>query len=404
MSRFFRRKDLRSLVKLILFIIAASLIIISCQDDPSPVGADQLPDEDKFKFDTLNTQITPIIQNSSFFIDSVDLGASERVFLGKTNDIKSTLLLRFLMLLPDSVAVEVDSGNINLLESWVELLPISTLGDNSSNFDFTVHEIQEEWLPADFGVDELNALSVGLDDISGINAISDTLISFPVDTALVNSWMITRLENPATTNFGLVVKPTDNTDHIKMFEGIANTATQLPTLKIIVEKPGSFTDTLDMPINADVHVPEIELPVVNDDTIILQGGLAARGKIFFDLEGVIPQNASANSARLELSIDTLSSRFPTSGADRINYNMLSASDTTNTDLATQFGTLQLRKEGSKYVDDSFIQFLNRWLNGEENKGLVFSIDDENSSLSQIKIYGSSADPTLRPKLIVTYSF
>ena len=176
---------MRRLVQIVLFISAASLFFISCQDDPSPVGADQLPKEDKFRFDTLNTQVTPIPQTSSFFTDSIDLGASERVFLGKTNDITSSLLLRFLMLIPDSVAVEVDSGNIHLLESWIELTPISTLGDNSSNFDFTVHEIKEEWLPADFGVDELNALAVGMEDISGSNTISDTLISFPVKCNLI---------------------------------------------------------------------------------------------------------------------------------------------------------------------------------------------------------------------------
>jgi hypothetical protein len=393
---------LRRLVQLVLFLTAAALFFISCQDDPSPVGADQLPDKDKFNFDTLNTQITPVTQNSSFFIDSVDLGAAEKVFLGKTNDITSTLLLRFLMLLPDSVAVEVDSGNINLLESWIELEPISTLGDNASAFDFTVHKIEEEWLPSNFGVDSLGNLAVGLEDISGTSTITDSLITVPIETSIVNTWIVNRLETPTTTNFGMVLKPTAGTNHIKIFEGIAITSTKVPVLKVIVKKTGGFTDTLDLPINADVHVADIELPVIVDDTIILQGGLAAGGKIFFDLEGVIPQNASANSARLVLTVDTLNSSYPASGADGINYNMLS--DSTNNDAATQFGTLQLRREGDKYVDDSFIQFFNRWLNGEANEGIMLKIDNEKSSLSRIKIYGSSSDASLRPKLIVTYSF
>jgi hypothetical protein len=401
MPRFFRRKDLRKLIPSLLLIVLISIIFTSCEDDPSAIGGSLLPGDDKFKFDTLNTQITPIAQRSSFFKDQVDLGAATRVFLGKTADVQSSLLLRFRALLPDSVLNEIKKDSINVLGSWMELYPILTMGDESEPYDFTINKIEEDWLPSNFNKDSLNLLNVGTEDVIISKTITDTLITIGLETSLVDLWVQTVFDS-VSQNFGILLKPTDNTNKILGFQGISSSAEKLPVLKVIVEKPGSFTDTLDLPVNADIHVPDGDFPTSTDDSIILQGGLTSKGKLFFDLTNVIPLNATANSAKLVLTIDTLNSFMNNNSSESINYSILS--DSAANEIDEGFGTLALTKSGNQYIDNNFVQFLNRWLNGVDNQGVRLRINNENSTLSRLKIYGSTSDVEVRPKLIVTYSF
>lgn len=379
-----------------------TLIFASCEDDPSSIGGSLLPDDDKFKFDTLNTQITPLVQHSSFFKDQVDLGAATRVFLGKTDEVQSILLLRFLTLLPDSVLSEIEKDSITVLGSWMELYPKHTLGDASAPFDFKVNEIKEEWLPANFNQDSLDLLMIGTDDVILTKDINnDTLYTIGLNTEMVGAWVLAALDS-VTKNFGLILKPTDNTNKIIGFQGISSTAETLPVIKVIVQKPGSFTDTLDLPLNTDVHVPSGEFPTSTDDSIILEGGLTAKGKLFFDLTNAIPQNATANSAKLVLTIDTLNSFMNNNFVESISYSILS--DSATNEIASEYGTLLLTKDGDKYIDNNFVQFLNRWLNGVDNQGIRLRINNDISTLSRLKIFGSTSDVAIRPKLIVTYSF
>jgi hypothetical protein len=379
-----------------------TLLFVSCEDDPSSIGGSLLPEDDKFKFDTLNTQITPLVQHSSFFKDVVDVGAASRVFLGKTENVQSKLLLRFLTFLPDSVLSELEKDSITVTGSWMELYPSNTMGESSAPFDFTINEIKEEWLPANFNEDSLTALMKGTEDVALTKDINnDTLYTIGLNTEMVNNWVQAALD-PVTTNFGIVLIPTETTNKIIGFQGISNTAQELPVLKVVVEKPGSFTDTLDLPLNTDVHVPTGDFPTSTDDSIILQGGLTAKGKLFFNLTNAIPQNAAANSAKLILTIDTLNSFMNSNFDESISYSILS--DSATNEIASEYGTLQLTKEGDKYIDNNFVQFLNRWLNGVDNQGIRLRINNDISTLSRLKIFGSSADIAIRPKLIVTYSF
>ncbi len=379
-----------------------TLLFVSCEDDPSSIGGSLLPADDKFKFDTLNTQITPLAQTSSFFKDQVDLGAATRVFLGKTDAVQSKLLLRFLTFLPDSILTEIEKDSITVTGSWMELYPKHTLGDASAPFDFTINEIKEEWLPANFSQSSLDSLNVGSEDVALTKDINnDTLYTIGLNTAMVDAWVQAALDS-VTKNFGLVFIPTGNTNRIQGFEAISSSSQRLPVLKVIVQKPDSFTDTLDFPLNTDVHVPTGELPASTDDSIILQGGLTSKGKLFFDLTNVIPQNATANSAKLVLTVDTLNSFTNDNIVESISYSILA--DSNDNEIASEYGTLQLTKEGDKYIDNNFVQFLNRWLNGVDNQGIRLRINNDISTLSRLKIFGSSADVAIRPKLIVTYSF
>ena len=386
----------------LLLIAMITLLLVSCEDDPSSIGGSLLPADDKFKFDTLNTQITPLAQTSSFFKDQVDLGAATRVFLGKTDNVQSVLLLRFLTLIPDSVLSEIEKDSITVVGSWMELYPKHIMGDAAAPFDMIINEIKEEWLPANFSQSSLDSLTIGTEDVALTKDINnDTLYTIGLNTDMVNSWVQAALDS-VTKNFGLVLKPSENSNKVIGFEAISSTAEKLPVLKVIVQKPGSFKDTLDLPLNTDVHVPIGEFPTSTDDSIILQGGLTSKGKLFFDLTNVIPQNATANSAKLVLTIDTLNSFMNNNFVESISYSILS--DSSENEIESAYGTLQLTKQGDQYIDNNFVQFLNRWLNGVDNQGIRLRINNDISTLSRLKIFGSSADIAIRPKLIVTYSF
>ncbi|MDZ7763437.1 MAG: hypothetical protein U5K00_03290 [Melioribacteraceae bacterium] len=78
----------------------------------------------------LDSEIDSLNQNSSSFLaDSISFGPSSRLILGNVENRKSTMLMRFGVILPDSIRTAVQDKNLNILSAEVELRPVYKIGD-----------------------------------------------------------------------------------------------------------------------------------------------------------------------------------------------------------------------------------------------------------------------------------
>jgi len=94
-------------------------------------------------------------QQSKFYSDSLDLTSSKMLMLGKHGNVESTMLLKFLIFLPDSLKEAVNNKTLQILSSTIEMDPIYTYADKSNPFDFTVHKINSSWNSLTFTKDSL---------------------------------------------------------------------------------------------------------------------------------------------------------------------------------------------------------------------------------------------------------
>ncbi len=392
----------------VILTITGLIFIQSCQDDPSSIGSGLIPDDDKISIDTLNSYEDQIFQNSSFYRDTVLTGTSKFILIGKHSGLESTALLRFLITLPDSVLEPFELDSLNILESWIEMVPVYTLGDSNSVFDYTFHKVNAEWDAVSFNREQLEELKADIDfgtDLkTGSVSESDTIFRTPISPEIVREWFILYAEENYTENYGIYVKPTESTGKLMGFQALTayNTET-IERLYAVVEKPGEFIDTLDFQIGFDVHIVEGDEPVASGTEMILQGGLPMRGKLLFDVSD-IPEYSVINSATLTLKFDSLSSVYGTSYSDSIQVSLISDSTSAIPEIDSDYGSSYLFYNEDGYYQGDISIFIQRWNTGVENQGTRIRLTDEERILSTVVIYGSDdPDPAKRPELEIKYS-
>ncbi len=384
------------------FVLLSTFFLFSaCEDSPSSIGLDLIPDQDLIKIDSINSKDASFTQTSSFFVDTLNLGSSSRIIIGKDDRLTSTALVRFFVGIPDSIASDLDNDSIEVVSASVKIVPNYFLNGTSAPFDFTVHKISENWSPAFFTNDSLSQLSFDQTDASTNRSITDSLITFELPSDLVLTWMKNSRDNTAFDNDGLLFKPTDGTQRFIGFQGLSSLAfNEFITLEIDYRKVGAYQDTINAIPSADLHVLDWTLPAVDPDKILLHGGISTKGRITFDLSK-IPASALINKATLYLYPDETQSNLASVPTDTINVRMFA--DSTQNEIVANTSIYKMVKTGSAYKGDvsTIVQL---WLNNFDNQGFRISASDELTSLSYLMIFGSNTiDENKRPKLELIYT-
>ncbi len=388
-------------IALRFILILIFIFFAACEDSPSSIGLELIPGQDLIKIDSINSRDASFQQNSAYFVDSLNLGASSRIIIGKDDRITSTGLLRFFIGIPDSITAYLDSDSIQVLSASVKIIPNYFLNGTTAEFDFTVHEITETWTPASFNQDSLNNLSYNQTDISTERTYTDSIITFKLPNDLVLKWMKNSRDNTAFSNDGLVFKPTAGTQRFVGFQALSSFGTgEFAKLNVEFQKINSIVDTIESIPSADIHVLDWSLPTVPADKILLHGGISTKGRVTFDLSK-IPQNALVNKASLFLYADETQSNLASVASDTINVRIFA--DSTANEIVANTSTYKLVKSGTYYKGDvsTIVQL---WLNGFDNEGFRISLSDELRSLSYLAVYGSiAADVNMRPRLELIYT-
>jgi hypothetical protein len=384
-----------SIIVIILFVV---INFLSCSDDPTSIGIDLL-DGDFLIVSTFDTQDDPVTQSSSFFKEVVPLGLSSKVLIGKKDDVESTALMDFTFFIADSLQQDFLDGNITVTQAFIELTPQYTYTDEAAEYDFTVHKITSNWSILGFTSDSLANLSFDAEDLSSNKNFTDSIYTFDLDYDFVLQWIKNSIDSSLGENNGIYYIPTMNTGKVVGFQALTTTSTDAAKLKVVIEKTGSFVDTIRAFIFADVSAVIAGLPVLPVVDIGVQASTTIQSRLFFDLSEV-PRDIIINKAELILTEDTLSSITGSS----FDSNLLVFKITDSSDVTIDEGiAILLGKKNNIYTGD-ITPYITSWITNEDNQGMVIRPASLIEGLELFAIKGSE-HPELseRPRLRIVFT-
>jgi len=387
-----------------IFILTSALIsiLVSCTDDITSIGKDLLPNKDIIDILYINSEEGAFEQQSKYYTDSLSLTTSSMLLLGKHDNVESTMLMKFLIFLPDSIKDAVNDGTLQVLNSTMEIVPVYTYADKSNFFDFNVHKINSSWNSLTFDKDSLENLNYDDIDLSSNRSYTDTLISFDFDKELTQEWLnYSAADDQANNNNGIYFNYEASSDKVVGFPAISyGEDNKLARLKIVVDVPGNFTDTVEVEVTSDVHVVLGDLPVGNQENIFIQGGIVVRANLMMDVSQ-IPDNTIINQAILKLSYDESESLIGTKTSDSLGVAALL--DYNANELDETLPPTLMKREGSVYTGD-ITRFVQSWVSNQENNGLQIFLVNEIITVNKVALKGASpADPNLKPYLEIIYT-
>lgn len=383
---------------LFLCVLSFSLTFFSCKDDPSSIGLTLLTD-DKVEIKFVDSYQDSIPQYSSFFKSRLNLGTDESLLIGKIKNLVASSFVRFSFSVPDSIKQELLQDKIQILEAMVELVLNYKLGDDEEPFAFSVHKINSDWTSAGFNEDSLQLLSYDANDISNDVELTDSLLTFKITNELVLGWLKAQAEGNTSVNKGIYLKPGTMQKKALGFDALNFALEDIPIIKVVLSKPGVYTDTLIFFVTEDISVVSGEIDSFNPENIVVQAGLATHSKLVFDLSA-IPEDATVLFAELVMTLDTLESVLSEGFTNRISAFYLKDSTTAEIDEKRR---VDFTTTGNT-IKANFTSFIQAWRFFKENNGVLLRAFAERHSLDTFIINGSTdQDPLLRPRLKITYS-
>ncbi len=384
-----------SIIVIILFI---AITFLSCSDEPTSIGIDLLG-SDFVIVSTFDTKDDSVTQTSSFYKEVVPLGLSSKVLIGKRDDLEATTLMDFVFFITDSLQQDFLDGNITINQAFIQLTPTYTYTDDAAEYDFTVHKINSEWSITGFTSDSLATLSYDENDLSSNKNFTDSIYTFDLSNDFVLQWIKVSIDSSLGKNNGIFIKPTMNTGKVVGFQALTTTSSNAAKLKVVIEKQGSFVDTISAFIFGDLSAVTADLPTLPAEDIGVQASIVIQSRLFFNLSE-IPPDIIINKAELILTQDTLRSITGSSfNANLAVYNITDSSDVT----IDNDSKIVLEKENDIYTGD-ITSFITSWIANENNQGMVIKPASPIEGLELFAIKGSEhPEFSERPRLRIIFT-
>jgi len=376
------------------------MLFYACDDDPTSLGVDLLPDSDFLELVHTNSRELNLQQKVSVFTDSISTGSSSRILLGKYDNLEAWMLIKFNFVLPDSITNALKNNELTIIDSWIELQPNYILGDSVfTNFMFSVYRINARWNPNTFTADSLDMLDYDNTDLADNFSYSDTTIQFAFSQDVAFGWLKRQIDDTQPDDNGILFVP--RTDNMVLgFQGLVfNPQDPQPELKIVLEKQNEFIDTISATPTSDVHIIKGTQPQAIPGTFILQDGLPQRAKYWIDLSK-LPQNTAINKATLTFYVNTEATVQGSEKSDSLALYVYS--DSLKNSIEKNYGRVILKREFDTYTGD-VTSYVQRWINGLDNQGIRLNLTDEARALSKIVLYSPAvADTNKKPLLEIDY--
>lgn len=382
-----------------LVLIIIGLLLSHCNDSPTDLGINFLSQDgvEVLKFDSL---VDSLPQNSFDFKKVYVLGNASHILLGKAENITSHILLKFAFLLPDSIVSEIKSQTINVIDSYVTLTKDYSFGNANGGFDYNVFKVNEFWSSSNFTSDDFASLSVDNVDLSSDRTTSnDTVYTFHLSNELASAWLKNYADTTLADNYGILLSPTENTQKVLGFTAYNISDIDVPILRVVVQKPGAYVDTLIGYITLDVSAIIGSVPDVGSENLAIQSSLASEVQLNFDFNA-LPKDVAINSAKLTLTIDTLQSKY---GSDFENsLSVFLIADSTKDSLNKNYA-YKLTRKGNTFSGD-ITNIIRAFNNNVDNQGILVKSTQEFWGLEIFAIKGSNASNIVdRPRLEIIYS-
>ena len=389
-------------VVFIILLLAGLALISACNDEPSSLGIEIL-ESDYIEVKTFNSQTDSIGQNSSYFKRIVSLGSSDRILIGKnqtTNQtITSSALMKFIFGFPDSIVTDIENDSLTVLDSWVVLTNKYLFGDSLDLMEFTTHEITAFWPPNTFTIDDLPSLQYDPQNIGTDLTTSDTLYTFHIDdNQLVYSWMQNSIDTNTVKNYGIYLEPTSNSNKIIGFQALTFLSSDAAKINVVIEKPGSYVDTIQGFVQVDISAVAGTEPVLTQGLTCVQSSVTFNSKLKF-LVGVLPVGLVINKANLILTADSANSAFGSSFTNSLRAYILASNDS----LDTEGNAITLAYSNNEYSGD-ITNFVRTWISKNENYGMLIQPANLILGTEFFALKGSDyPDVNLRPRVVITYT-
>jgi hypothetical protein len=382
-----------------VFFLALTILFFSCNDEPSSLGKELISSEN-ISVKIFDTLVDTTDQTSSFFKRVIPLGSTDWVLIGKYQNpnITASALMKFVFGLPDSLKNDLKAGNINVLDSWIILLPRYVYTDSMAAMNFTVHKVNSSWSPSAFTIDSLSKLNYDPNDVSSQFTITDTLYTFHLDGSLPLAWMENAADKTLGSNFGIYLDPTDASTKVIGFQAFTAISSEAAKLTVVIEKPGVYVDTIKGFIAADISLVDGPLPNLSADLISVQSSVSVNSRLKFNL-GDIPTGIIINKAELFITPDTIASIKGSSFNYSLRLFYLKYADSLNTEGNPVF----LSFKDNKYSGD-ITSFVRNWIDRKDNNGMLIEPGNPASGLELFALKGSAyIEISERPRLRITYT-
>ncbi|MGB5289615.1 MAG: hypothetical protein WBN42_14095 [Ignavibacteriaceae bacterium] len=380
-----------------IFLLAASLLFLSCSDEPSSLGI-ELIGSDYIIVRTYDSVNDTINQNSSYQKRVISLGNSDWILVGSYQNVKASSLLKFIFGLADSLKNDVKADNINVLDSWIELRNRYTYVDTLATMNFTVHKVNSPWSSTAFTIDSLSKLQYDMNDVSSDFSISDSTYTFHIDEALSLGWIKNSADNTLENNFGIYLEPTMSANKIIGFQALTPLSSQAAKLTVVIEKPGVYTDTISGFISADISLVDGPVPNLPQGLMCVQSSVSINSKLTFDL-GVLPSGVVINKAELFITSDSLNSVKGSSFNNSLRVFYLKNADST----ITEGNPISLLFNDNQYTG-TITSFVRNWVSRDENFGILIEAGSPTLGLDLFVLRGSDySEISERPRLRITYT-
>ena len=381
---------------LTLFVLV-SLIHFSCSDSPSSLGSDLLS-QDLINILELDSAKDSLFQSASVYKKVIELSSANRLLLGKKDNIEAGILIKFLIFFADSIKQQLTNNELFVLSAKVEFTKNYTFGNSTAPIDFSVHKINNNWSTG-FTSDSLAILTYDANDISFSKTFSDSINGFNFDTQTALNWLKASADSSIPIDNGLYIKPAMSSEKIVGFQALTIEDLTIPSLKIIIQKTGVYSDTLSYFPSVDLSVVSGSLPDVGTENIGIQAGLNSEARLFFDLSS-LPKDIVVNYAQLILTVDTIKTITGSSFTNSVRVNYIT--DSTNLAIDSTF-SLFLDRDANTFKG-SVTSFIQRTLIENNNQGLLLSASDKINGVELFAIKGSNAAVfTERPNLQIIYT-
>jgi hypothetical protein len=387
-------KKLRSFISLITIFI-----LIGCNDSPTDLGV-EFVSQDGVEVFKLDSSVDSIPQQSNHFKKVINLGSSDHLLVGKAENVDAKAMLRFVLLIPDTIKAELENRTLTVIDSYVELTKDYSFGDSAALFDYQVKKINESWSASTFTADSFLTLSYdNIDLSSNRTSLNDTTYSFNLDTALTSSWLQNYVDSSVASNYGILLDPAVNSQKVLGFTAFNVNGIDDPRLRIVVQKPGAYIDTLIGYIAADISVVLGEVQNTVTENLYLQTSLTSEVKLFFDVS-VLPEDCVINSAKLTLTVDTLQTKTGSNFSNSLRVFLFS--DSAKKEINTSY-LYPLNRSGALFTGN-LTDIVRAWKNNVDNQGMLIKATSELRGVEIFSVKGSNAaDISQRPKLEIVYS-
>ena len=397
-SKIIPEKKLRKFCFLYLFIALIGMFFIGCSESPSTIGSDLLSAD---YINALQLSSDTVYQKSDVKLKAQKMVDGTRLFVGRLDNAEANSLVEFLITLPDSLKTGINNGTYYVKNAWVKLSNTYNVGKSSASINFHAYKINSNWTSSGFTSDSLAGLSYSTVVSSNLKineGTSDSTTTFDLSTSLASEWISRAAGDSSKTNHGIILKPTSNSGKILGYQALASDLTYVPYLYIVLQKSGSYQDTLSFYPNQDVAAVKGEIPA-NNLNIYAEGSVELRSRIFFDVLGKIPAKSIINYAELTLKPDFSETQYSSTSSAAVY--LFNSGDTTNYDsVSTNYVTMYLND--TVYVGN-VTQLVQEWFTNGTNPGFILAPYLKYNGVDIFAFKGSSAPVAVRPKLTIKYT-